>query len=272
MASDTPDPTEPPKPPEKPSDARVLSHLAIRQLVGLLGFALPTLLYVYARFGTVDRMQPSISEFYYTAMGDVMVGCLVAIGTFLLTYRGYATRPEGVLLGDRAASVLAGLGAIGTALFPTAGTSVRALCYGPPINRCVESGIEGLDLGPVTGWGALPDGLQNALHFGSAALFLGMLAYFCLVLFPIGPRAKGQAAQVRTYRAFGWTILGTIVLIGIVKLVLPAISANVGEALDGRNVTFWLETIAVFAFSAAWLMKGKPIQHPLGMNAPQPKV
>jgi len=258
----------PASPPE--SDARVLSHLAIRQLVGLIGFALPTVLYVYARIGPSDRMQPSISEFYYTAMGDVMVGCLVAIGTFLLTYRGYATRPERLPRGDRAAAVLAGLGAIGTALFPTSGTVERALCHGPEIDRCAAgNGIGRIDIGPVTGFGTLPDGLQDFLHIGSAVLFLGMLAYFCIALFPIGPMLKGNKAQALIYRALGYGILGSIVLIAIVKFLLPD---TLEARLDQRNVTFWLETIAVFSFSAAWLMKGKPLRHPFGLNAPHPQV
>ncbi|MBF9045335.1 hypothetical protein HKCCE4037_18505 [Rhodobacterales bacterium HKCCE4037] len=252
-----------------PSDARVLSHLAIRQLVGLLGFALPSLLYAYARLGPVDRMQPSISEFYYTAMGDVMVGCLVAIGVFLLTYRGYATTPPGLPLGDRGASVLAGLGAIGTALVPTTGDAVRALCYGPPVNRCFDGGLATLETGPVTGWGTLPDMLQAILHFGSAALFLGMLAYFCLVLFPIGPRLKGQNARAMFFRVCGVVILICMALVGLVKLILPE---GVADRFDALNGTFWLETLAVFAFSIAWLVKGKPLKHPLGMNSPQPRV
>lgn len=269
MAVNPSDPSVHPTAPAKTSDARVLSHLAIRQLVGIIGFALPTALYIYARSGPSDRMQPSISEFYYTAMGDVMVGCLVAIGTFLLTYRGYATCPPGLPLGDRAAAVLAGIGAIGTAVFPTAGTSARALCYGAPIDRCATTGIEAIDTGPVTGWGPLPDMAQNVLHFGSAALFLGMLAYFCLALFPIGPKLKAQPMRARAFRTCGWIILVAIVAIGVVKLLLPDQWAS---GFDRHNITFWLETVAVFAFSAAWLAKGKPIEHPLGLNAPQPQV
>jgi hypothetical protein len=137
------------------------------------------------------------------------------------------------------------------------------------VNRCFESGVEVLDLGPVTGWGALPDAVQNVLHFGSAALVLGMLAYFCLALFPIGPRLKGQDGQVRFYRVCGWIIVAALVLIGIVKLVLPD---GIVEGFDRRNITFWFETIAVFAFATAWLVKGKPLKHPLGLNAPQPQV
>lgn len=269
MATERPDTTDTHSAPASGSDARVLSHLAIRQFVGIIGFALPTALYAYARLGASDRMQPSISEFYYTAMGDVMVGCLVAIGVFLLTYRGYAESPSGLPLGDRAAAVLAGIGAIGTAVFPTTGETVRALCYASPIERCAASGIELIDTGPVTGWGPLPDMVQNALHFGSAGLFLVMLAYFCLVLFPIGPKRKGQPGRVQLYRVCGWIILGAILAIGVVKIVLPGTWA---AALDQKNITFWLETIAVFAFSAAWLVKGEPIKHPLGLNAPQPRV
>ena len=75
------------QPPDK-SDL-VLSYLAVRQCLGLLGLSLPVSLYLYARvFG--GAMQPSISEFYYTSMGDWLVGTLCAIGVFLFAYKGYA--------------------------------------------------------------------------------------------------------------------------------------------------------------------------------------
>jgi len=102
-----------------------LHFLAVRQGIGFLGLILPTLLYAYGRSGA-GRMQPSISEFYYTAMGDVFVGALVAIGVFLLSYRGYKAKPARFPLGDRATSIIAGLSALAVALLPAA--LARAPC------------------------------------------------------------------------------------------------------------------------------------------------
>ncbi len=70
-------------------------------------------------------IQDSISSYYYTDMRDVLVGSLWAIGVFLFSYRGYDTL-EGPQLRrlfgtstDFLASSLAGICAVGVAIFPT---------------------------------------------------------------------------------------------------------------------------------------------------------
>lgn len=61
----------------------------MQQLLGYLGLALPISMILYAMMSGTG-LQPSISDFYFTPMGDVLVGTLCAIGVFLLCYRGYA--------------------------------------------------------------------------------------------------------------------------------------------------------------------------------------
>jgi hypothetical protein len=261
--------------PGSETDHRVVSYHAIRQLVGLLGFAVPSALLIYASGDWGGRMQPSISEFYYTPMGDVFVAGLAMIAVFLFAYRGHRRRPGDPWPGDRLTAILAAAGALGTAVIPTTGSAVYALCYGPLPVRCETDAA--LGSGAVTGWGPLPDSLQDALHFGSAGIFLLTLAWFCLRLFPLGPRhnrvhpeeeptkTEGYwARREALYRACGWIIVATVAVLFLYKVVLGMVLGIEPGWIDRIALTFWLETLAVFAFATAWLVKGRPIEHPLG--------
>ncbi len=77
---------------ETTKDPRIMGYNSVRRALGLVGLGLPASLIFYALI-VPGGMQPSISEFYYTAMGDVLVGSLCAIGIFLIAYKGYAREP-----------------------------------------------------------------------------------------------------------------------------------------------------------------------------------
>ena len=58
------------------------------------------------------------------------------------------------------------------------------------------------------------------------------------------------------YLASGLTIVGCMTLMGIHLFLLP----EAFKALLNRfNFLFWMEWIAVWAFSAAWLIKGQAL-------------
>ena len=140
-----------PTPPARQEDenALVISFLAVRQALGYLGYLLPLSLLAYA-VTAPGRLEPSISDFYYTPMGDILVGILVAIGIFLVTYTGFERKP-GEFLSDRWLARIAGAGAIGVALFP--------------IHRAGYCGFD------APGPSCLLFGMtwhRNYLHFGSA--------------------------------------------------------------------------------------------------------
>jgi hypothetical protein len=205
-----------------PQDSRVISYLALRKAVGIIGFSLPFVL----AFGRMLQQGPgiegSISCYYYTGMRNVLVGSLCAIGVFLLSTRGYDWR-------DEIAGRLACVFAIGVAFLPT-----KPCMEGVPPHECVA-----------------------ALHRSLAALLFLTLAYFCLALFTktdpskIPTRRKLQRNAV--YRASGYTILACILVIGIVSL--PSVNVLVKRC----DPIFWLESMAVVAFGFAWLVKGETI-------------
>jgi hypothetical protein len=205
-----------------PSDSLVLSYLGLRKAVGIIGCALPFVLAFGKMLLQGSGLQPSVSGYYYTDMGNVFVGSLCAIGVFLMSTRGYDRK-------DEVTGRLACVFAIGVALFPTTP-------YTNPTSQ---------------------DKVIGALHLSCAALLFLTLAYFCLKLFTktapdrIPTRRKLQRNTV--YRVCGYTILACILFVGVVAL--PPIKT----LLERLSPVFWLESGAIVAFGLAWLTKGETI-------------
>lgn len=205
-----------------PNDALVISYLTLRKAVGILGLALPFLL----AFGgmLLDRkfgVHGSISGYYYTGMRNVLVGTLCAIGTFMMSYRGYERK-------DDVAGDLACLFAIGVALCPT-----------------------NSDLNSTT--------FMGLAHYLFAALLFLTLAYFSLCLFTKTdsdvPPTRQKLRRNAVYKICGYAILGAVVLIVVVKYLPEGLRTEVARF----NPVFWLESIAVIAFGISWLTKGEAI-------------
>lgn len=200
----------------------VLSYLALRKAIGVLGAVLPFVLAIglYVLFG--EGLQTSISGYYHTDMRNVFVGTLCAMGVFLFSYNGYER--------DYIVAKLAGAFAIGVALFPT-----------KPDNP------------------SQPEKVIGVIHLVLAALFFTSLAYFSLYLFTKTDPNKTPTPQKlkrnRVYRACGYTIVGALLLIGVYG-ILPH---DVGNQLAHLKPVFWLESVAVVAFGISWLTKGEAI-------------
>ena len=223
---------------QKADNGLILSYQALQQLLGWFGLTLPVVLLAYAAFA-VQGLQPSISDFYYTAMGDVLVGILSAIGIFLLCYHGYEKLP-GQWLSDRQVSFTAGIAALGVAVFP-----VHRLGQ-PPCNLT--------DVTCITfGWSVHPDWF----HYGSAAVFFACLALFCLVLFTRGDRTP-DGHILWTPRNIFYTTCGGLIVLSILAMA-PYVMGNdqTRALLAGYNYLFWWETLGILAFAASWLKKGK---------------
>ncbi len=97
---------------KKREDIQIISYLTLRTLIGTLGILLPVLLAIGGFiFSKSFVLESSISNYYYTPMGNVLVGVLFVLGFFLLTYKGY--EPIDNIMGS-----LGFLFALGVALFP----------------------------------------------------------------------------------------------------------------------------------------------------------
>ncbi|MBK9284044.1 MAG: hypothetical protein IPM51_06950 [Sphingobacteriaceae bacterium] len=206
----------------------VLSYLAVRKLIGLLGFFLPAILVIGSIiFGSCEKIQPSISNYYHTAMRDVFVGYTCALSIFLLSYKGYD-------LTDRIVSALAGTFGLILALLPTT--------FKTPVIPCnIECSVD-------------HPGFIGTIHLVSAGLFLISLACFSLFLFTKGENNPTPEKLIRNKIYIGVAYL-MFFCIGILILyfVLPEVSR---KPLEPLKPVFWLETIAIMAFGLSWLVKG----------------
>jgi hypothetical protein len=93
------------------------------------------------------------------------------------------------------------------------------------------------------------------LHFACAVLFFLTLAYFAYFIFTLPPLPKEKQEprkrlRNKIYRICGITIVVSLLLSPILDRVLSAaVRAQI-------HPLFWLESIAVWAFSFSWLVKG----------------
>lgn len=200
-----------------PQTTLVHSYLFLRRAIGLIGIALPIVLIVGNLLIDGGDLGGSLSGYYYTGMRDVLVGSMCAAGVFLIAYYGHNVV-------DNIASSLAGIGAIGLALFPTT-----------PENP--------------TSW----DKTSGVLHLVFAGVFFLMLAYICLQLFTRndGEQPTGNKYQRNAvYRVCGILIIACLALIALSKSL--GLAASLHPAL-------WLECVAVWAFGVAWLVKGQTL-------------
>ncbi len=213
----------------------------LRKAIGLIGFCLPFALLIGVwPFGV--PMQNSISEFFFTGLREIFVIAMGGVGVFLIAYHGHD--PEaGEWLTDWRVSTVAGVTALGVALIPTI---CEAACYEPPAlaDRLIASEL----------W-------QGALHFGAAGLFLSSLAVMCISLFTRTDATDPPPDKLRRNRLFrvcGAAILAMVTALFVFKLLLR----DLGQAWDTAwHFTFWAESVAVWAFGIAWLVKGEALRN-----------
>jgi len=106
----------------KDKNELIINYLTLRRIIGWLGVSLPVVVYIGNWLIFTNRTPSclwpssnvpySLSGYYYTHTRGLFTGTFWALGVFLVAYNGYDWR-------DRLTSDLAGLAAIGIALFPT---------------------------------------------------------------------------------------------------------------------------------------------------------
>lgn len=214
------------------SRALVISYLNLRKMVGGLAFLLPIVLAVGYSWCCSDPLPGSISAYYGTHMRDIFVGTLCVIALFLFAYRGYDGKDN--VYGD-----LGALFALGVAFFPS------------PDPRL----------------------FIKVIHYISAVAFLLILAYYARYLFTKGkePLSCKKKRRNKIYRRSAVVIFASVVLIIIYKgvgwVAKPEGGAGEGnwiwaaiEAIERIKPVFVLETVALWAFGIAWLIKGEAIE------------
>ena len=216
----------------------VFSYLTLRNFIGICGILLPIVLFFTTGKSENDRIiEPSISDYYYSSNGDILVVLLSVLGVFLFTYKGYKWQ-------EKALTTTAAICGIGIAFSPTATQKANSLSI--HISRDAVPTIFGIER-----------------HFIFAVLFFIALGIISLKYFPktddksLLKKANDlntqKAKRNLVYKICGWTIISCVILLGIYFIARPI------QALKNVPVVFILETIAIWAFGISWLTKGETL-------------
>jgi peptidoglycan/LPS O-acetylase OafA/YrhL len=223
-------------------DVQKVAYRWMRRTIGLLGMALPITLAGVCHESGDCRPATSISGYYHTDMRFLFVTILVLLAVLLFAYPGYDED-------DDFAGHLAGAFTMGVVIFP------------------INAG--GTPMGP-SAW---------AHVICAAAMFL-LLAVFCLFLFrrteadrkPHG-RAPSALAGARGFlkpptkapqpgsrkhaRNTLFLICGIVIVGCVIGLLVSFVETRRGGHTS--DLVWWCETIALFAFGLAWIVKGDMI-------------
>jgi lysylphosphatidylglycerol synthetase-like protein (DUF2156 family) len=215
----------------------VYSYMTLRNLIGFCGMILPFALAFTTKVSNVDKViEPSISDYYYTSNGDLLVVILCLLGTFLFTYKGYNIK-ENIL------SSIAAFCGIGIAFSPTATKYIRE-------SFSVHTAL--YDVPTIFG-------IERHLIF--AALFFIILSLISLIFFPKTDEKKNTRKKMtqKDKRNIIFKLCGWIMIICVVILAIYFISDKLHSIVGDFPIIFSLETIAIEAFAISWLTKGETI-------------
>ena len=216
----------------------VISYLLLRQFIGILGIMLPLLLTAGTYIlGNCNKLQPSISHYYYSIMHIVFVGVLCVMGGFLITYRGASKKRK---LENRISN-LAGACALGVAICPT-----KLNGYDNPAG----SNCQFIELQLTTASKDVPNYI-NSMHFGFAALLFACFVFFCMYIFQ-DPDLGEPIDDMKRRRNGIYKTCGVLIIISILCIAFFAIFPD----LDFHYSTFIFETTALVPFGFSWLLKG----------------
>lgn len=202
----------------------IVSYRNQRRSVGILGIALPFALMILSYALGCSQIQPSISQYFYTSSGILLVGVLSAVGLFLISYKG----PQKI---DDMVTNFAGVCALGIAFFPT-GSDLNSHCllFTYPANKTIATA-----------------------HYLFAALFFVSLAansYFLFTRSDDPLITEQKQTRNKIYRTCGLLMICFAALIPL---------GNIGifkKYLEGPYTTFILECLALVTFGISWLIKG----------------
>lgn len=236
-----------------PNNHYVISYHTLRQLIGLLGIVLPFLCWgvnafvnendllnnpmfvnqCYSKlYEPGDNLKSSISHFYYTAAGPLFTGILITLAIFLFCYQGHPKKKTDKLawLTDGLLSKFAAICALFIVILPTGS------------NKRITDNIHIFVSSDAAGTG----------HLIFAALFFVTMSVFCIVNF----RRDGEKPLRKDAEGKIYMLCGIGILLVLITLLINMLMEDPNQPAAGSFV-FWMETLMLFLFGLAWLVKGK---------------
>lgn len=232
----------------------VMSYHRMRRWVGYLGLSLPFSLMIgdwvfheleiyqnsklmqmcKCNYASTNHFRESISDYFYTPMGELFVGTLCAVSFFLFLYKGYKKRPGESMPSDSFMTNFAGICALLVAIFPM------------DLEHCNADNFRTF----------ISHKLVGCIHYGAAVLFFVSLGIMCLVNFrrtdPI--EQFGKKPSHNFYKWCGIGIFASLIAILLFKLV-PFLK-DWADSIGFKSL-FWFETTSLLFFGASWLKKGQ---------------
>jgi hypothetical protein len=206
----------------------IISYLAMRRLIGVLGIAMPIILVIGGFIQDGFVIQGSISGYYYTNMRDFFIGLLCGVSLFLISYKGYERIDD--IVGN-----MSGVFALGTMIFPTSTFS----------GNIVKVGMFLVD-----------DNISEYIHLTFGALFFLSLSFNSIFLFTKSD--PGVLSKEKKRRNMIYRICGTIMFFSIVCITIYTIYLRDTVIAKAYPVLI-LESIALVAFGISWLVKGNTL-------------
>lgn len=209
------------------TDPRLISFNSLRKSIGWMSVALsPAMLLGNYFLADCSYIQQSISDYYFTVTGDLMVGIMCCLALFLISYKGY----PGEQL-DEWLTTISGLLALGAALIPT---------NEPLVQSCAIIHLP---------W----DTNRSLTHNLLSSLLFIMLSLISMLLFTKG---RGEPTPEKLQRNKVYIVCGSVML--MVIIVVPIYNQLLRTYPDWEKykLVFWLETLAMTAFGISWLVKG----------------
>lgn len=219
-------------------------------IIGLTAILLPVAVYFVDRFAPDPCFRNSLSHYYYSQRsGVIFVMTLAFIGTLLSSYRAEARLV-------RRLAIVAGIAGLLVAVFPTEGPGCAAEAFNARMFGTVEGSVPNVVFGPAF---ILFPGV-GTIHYVAAFVLFAIMLYFCAVIFrrsgpdDIDPDT-GELLQVkinrnRIYAACALVIASAMIVMGLSQF-------GPFKPLFSDHVIFWGESVALFAFGVAWLVKGR---------------
>ncbi|HKO78616.1 MAG TPA: hypothetical protein VJU52_15475 [Flavobacterium sp.] len=213
------------------------NSLTLRKIIGILGMAMPLLLFLFLYVDNgLQHPLESISHYYYTRVSGIFVIILSLLAFFLIVYKG----KEPV---DFYISLFAGFFALLVVLFPT--NNITKECCDPIAKYSVT-------FLPVSHF-------RMYFHYSAAALFFLCLSYMSFFLFTKSNKPPSKRGIQKTIRNRIYRTCGVLMLLALLILFAGSLKIIHPSYFKTFPLTFWMETLAIESFGFAWLIKGETL-------------
>lgn len=213
------------------------NSLTLRKIIGVLGMAMPLLLYLFLYLDSgLSSPLESISHYYYTRVSSIFVIILSLLAVFLIVYKG--KKPI-----DFYISLFAGVSALLVILFPT--NNITEIC-------CDATKKYAVTILPKSDF-------RMYFHYTAASLFFLLLSYMSFFLFTKSDKSPSERGSKKRIRNRIYRTCGILMVLAILILFAGSLNIIPSDYFKEHSLTFWMETLAIESFGFAWLVKGETL-------------